>query len=587
MWASACKQFIMLLYAWFIGQQFYGIMVGALSEIAFLLLLPVVLNYVRAWSTCGPRKKQSYKRRPKRAPPNLLSRTAVHLRTLAASIVSGTLSNTYRMLENLIDGASSSKANRDKSKYSKENKQHFRNKGKSSSRNFHLRYSTSKQFKDGLKYVKLKYQLERYRTSFRTKVGKTHKNENVTHFSKSIPVASWRWKLWAMKSDYDSDTLGTKARFDTDSYAIMIDSGCSRTISGYKSDFIKETMVQKTGTNQGVHGFSGSISKIEAMGTIMWSTVDDDGSTRNIMIPNSLYVPTTKNRLLSPQHLTQETKDAVQFTIKAQEAKLSWFQKGKSTAIATKSIKINQDASNVATLWATPGYKRYKAFEARMPQANEQPFIHIDKGSLMELADQLRDDPYKIDINTELWKQSAMAPLADPLTETYLDIKKPEDAKLLWHQRLGHISMERINRLSNLGYLPSFLAKCPNPICQACIYGKMTRRPWRNKPSLDDEKSSTATASGITVSVDQLESPILGFYAQMKGKITKRRYRAATIFVDHHSDYTLLYSCNSLRPPKRQSRQSTHSNNTPQVFRRKHSTRSCQQRKICGQLVER
>ena len=55
-------------------------------------------------------------------------------------------------------------------------------------------------------------------------------------------------------------------------------------------------------------------------------------------------------------------------------------------------------------------------------------------------------------------------------------------------------------------------------------------------------KSSTShigaemmTAPGLCVSVDQMESPIPGLVAHMKGLPTKCRYSAATVFVDHYS----------------------------------------------------
>ena len=37
------------------------------------------------------------------------------------------------------------------------------------------------------------------------------------------------------------------------------------------------------------------------------------------------------------------------------------------------------------------------------------------------------------------------------------------------------------------------------------------------------------------VSVNQMTSTKLGFVAQLKGKLTKKRYRCATVFVDHYS----------------------------------------------------
>eukprot|EP00957_Ditylum_brightwellii_P152639 11618352-Ditylum_brightwellii.AAC.3 len=67
----------------------------------------------------------------------------------------------------------------------------------------------------------------------------------------------------------------------------------------------------------------------------------------------------------------------------------------------------------------------------------------------------------------------------------------------------------------------------------------MTKRPWRSKGKQSNIKP--ATAPGQCVSVDQLESGHPRLVAQLKGKLTKRRYRAATVFVDHFSGYTYVH----------------------------------------------
>ena len=38
-----------------------------------------------------------------------------------------------------------------------------------------------------------------------------------------------------------------------------------------------------------------------------------------------------------------------------------------------------------------------------------------------------------------------------------------------------------------------------------------------------------------------LESPQVGFIAHMKGGLTKKRYRYATVFVDHFSDLKYVH----------------------------------------------
>ena len=47
--------------------------------------------------------------------------------------------------------------------------------------------------------------------------------------------------------------------------------------------------------------------------------------------------------------------------------------------------------------------------------------------------------------------------------------------------------------------------------------------------------------SGQIISVDQLESSMAGFIAQLNGKLTTQRYRYATVFMDQYSCYTYVY----------------------------------------------
>ena len=51
----------------------------------------------------------------------------------------------------------------------------------------------------------------------------------------------------------------------------------------------------------------------------------------------------------------------------------------------------------------------------------------------------------------------------------------------------------------------------------------------------------TTTEPGQCISVDQLESRTPGLIAQVKGWLTKKRYQAATIFVDHYSSLPYVF----------------------------------------------
>jgi hypothetical protein len=93
--------------------------------------------------------------------------------------------------------------------------------------------------------------------------------------------------------------------------------------------------------------------------------------------------------------------------------------------------------------------------------------------------------------------------------------------------------------MARLGMIPRRLAKSKIPLCPSCMYGKLSRQPWRGKN--DYHHISNADIRGQLVSVDQMESTTPGLIAQMKGIPTLERYHYATIFVDHATDYTYVH----------------------------------------------
>ena len=113
---------------------------------------------------------------------------------------------------------------------------------------------------------------------------------------------------------------------------------------------------------------------------------------------------------------------------------------------------------------------------------------------------------------------------------------------LQWHHRLGHVSPKKIRLMAQHGILPSYLYHCPIPVCSSCMFGKMTRRPWRTKGYQNkDETSHLKLRPGECVSIDQLESTTPGLVAQLKGIPTTKRYNTATVFVDHATRFTYVH----------------------------------------------
>ncbi len=119
--------------------------------------------------------------------------------------------------------------------------------------------------------------------------------------------------------------------------------------------------------------------------------------------------------------------------------------------------------------------------------------------------------------------------------EFYLAAADDQAELMRWHYRLGHLSFPKLKLLAKKGEIPRRLAKIPPPKCAGCLFGAMTKLPWHGKESKSSHDVFTATKLGECISVNHMISTQVGFFAQLKGKLTSKRYRAASIFVDHFS----------------------------------------------------
>ena len=119
--------------------------------------------------------------------------------------------------------------------------------------------------------------------------------------------------------------------------------------------------------------------------------------------------------------------------------------------------------------------------------------------------------------------------------DSKLSMSDPKEELLRWHHRLGHISFKAIRLLAAAGVLPKRLLQVHIPKCAAYQYGSMTRKPWRSKAAPSKIKPTIVEQPGNCISVDQMESSMPGFMAQMKGRLNRQRYNYATIFVNHRS----------------------------------------------------
>jgi hypothetical protein len=78
------------------------------------------------------------------------------------------------------------------------------------------------------------------------------------------------------------------------------------------------------------------------------------------------------------------------------------------------------------------------------------------------------------------------------------------------------------------------VANCPDPICAACQYGKVKRRPHK---SFTGSIATSATYPGAGVSANQLEAGCHGCIPTSKCLPTSQRYKYVNLWVDHYSKY--------------------------------------------------
>jgi len=127
----------------------------------------------------------------------------------------------------------------------------------------------------------------------------------------------------------------------------------------------------------------------------------------------------------------------------------------------------------------------------------------------------------------------------EDVSEPHSGLSKDEQKMMLWHLRLSHLPLTRFLSMARLNLLPRRLLNVKKLFCSDCAFGRMIRRPRRTKTQ-PNAIIKTAERPGECISVDQLDSSVPGFIAQLKGIPTIKRYMAATLFVDNFSGLSYL-----------------------------------------------
>lgn len=363
-------------------------------------------------------------------------------------------------------------------------------------------------------------------------------------------------------SDKQEDNTCDDVTFDSDSFIIGIDNHSSRVMSNDRRHF--KGPIRKL-SKQFVITPAGNLA-IKGEGIVEWPITDDDGRVHKLRF-HAQYVPGLPICLLPPQCWSQQAKDnfpTANGTLAIDTADaciLYWKQRRYK-----KTVPWNPNGMNVARFRSASGTMQYRVFAATLdtelhtkdtehvcfethvipdddlpppdpPPDPSTPLLFRPSRPLHSLSGLQEENlPDVTTVDTETFKHII------PDTES-VTAEDPQAELLRWHYRLGHASFKLIKLLSALKIIPGrSLANAKIPKCAGCIYGAMTKQPWRTKPSKQRKSEIyTVTRPGQCVSVDQLESQTPGLIPQLKGKLTRQRYKAATVFVDHFSRLSYIH----------------------------------------------
>ena len=278
------------------------------------------------------------------------------------------------------------------------------------------------------------------------------------------------------------------------------------------------------------------------IGSVKWRISDDQGIDHDIIIDDVLYVPQAQVRLLCPQQWAQQVKlkspsETGTYSVNHSEGIILFWNNSKSS----KTIPWSKN-TNTAYFRTSPSFNNFEKFHRISSVHIEEPestLVYVNEQTIEEDFNSSKSSELSMNSISNSPNELNLEPISrlisKEMSESELQAQSDQAELLRWHIRLSHISFKKLKLLCLIGILPKRLAHVAAPKCLSCIYGKMTRRPWRNKSSNSRIKVTIVTQPGQCVSVDQLESPVPGFIAKLKGKLTKSRYRAATVFVDHAS----------------------------------------------------
>ena len=383
-----------------------------------------------------------------------------------------------------------------------------------------------------------------------------NKNKNTSLASRILPQRINLFKTQAARTRYKRQLARARAQahacayvaddaictatFDTDSVAIIIDTGATAAFTHCLRDFISFTPISSK-----VSGL-GDLS-IKGIGTVLYKIKNDQNELISLQVKNAFYVPDLKTRLVSPQQLCQQSKTRCQYEGDAHFFRLRWGSQ-------SKTIPLSK-SNNLPVLNTAPGTTLGQEISASLARTNNlyraaKTVPQYTLRSDLLLAPEGDDDeegiftstssPHnskspdiKLKCHTQKCADCKQIRIDEKGNEIDLsqlnNLTKLQQEFLHVHAAMGHPNFQVMKNMVTEGLLDSKFKKVAIPQCLSCIMGKQhrLRRETNNKLIGQHIK-----APGDLIHMDQCSVTTPGRPMTLSGKTTKITINCFTIFID-------------------------------------------------------
>ena len=280
----------------------------------------------------------------------------------------------------------------------------------------------------------------------------------------------------------------------SDAIYAVVDTGCSKSCSPFKEDFIPGTM-RKLPHPTSLGGIAGDL-KVEYEGDLCWETLNDKGDIIQFRSTGYL-VPGLPSRLFSPQSFLSDSQRLEDHFRVWHDRTEWWMGNQKVMTMAYDSLTF---------------LPRLTLFQ----DGTADKVLHAMAGIVSEETNQ------NLTPLSKLWLQ--------------------------WHFKLGHLGFKHVRWLAENGALGPSAASIKGAVetilkCSACQFGKQHKRPTGSKrvtkvPEKEGALKRDKLAPGELVFMDQLESRVPGRRIHTAGR--ERNYEkfcGSTVFCDAASHF--------------------------------------------------